>query len=258
MAKYQVAVINRPPNWTPECADDVPLELGGPVDVLTHSDDLFDAVSQAMEHNESAEAQQRGRWAVVIEPAGSGRIWPGPSVFADRLQSDRHLVARRLGAQFAVGRAKLRLAGPGCRRRSVVQLSPGGSHRAGSEPAVHGPSRHDVARRRGGRERGRLAVGLLRFGRHGNHGRSPSHARHPARARRPRQLFALSRPRVPVCQGRLVERNANGFGSSQPGLRHGERVSLFQSPLFCAIFRPVFPLNRADFPHSSGISYPNY
>ena len=76
MAKYQVAIINRPPNWTPECADDVPLELNGPVDVLTHSDDLFDAVSQAMEHNESAAAQHRGRWAVVIEPASPGRVWP--------------------------------------------------------------------------------------------------------------------------------------------------------------------------------------
>ena len=30
----------------------------------------------AMEHNESAEAQQRGRWAVVIEPASPGRVWP--------------------------------------------------------------------------------------------------------------------------------------------------------------------------------------
>ena len=78
MAKYQVAIINRPANWTPECADDVPLELSGPVDVLTQSDDLFEAVSRAMEHNESAEARQRGRWAVVIEPGSTGRVWPPP------------------------------------------------------------------------------------------------------------------------------------------------------------------------------------
>jgi hypothetical protein len=80
MAKYQVAIINRPQNWTPECADDVPLELSGPVDVLAHTDDLFEAVSQAMEHNESTEAQYRGRWAVVIEPASSGRVWPSARV----------------------------------------------------------------------------------------------------------------------------------------------------------------------------------
>ena len=31
-------------NWKPESADDVPLELSGPVGVLTESDDLFEAV----------------------------------------------------------------------------------------------------------------------------------------------------------------------------------------------------------------------
>lgn len=76
MAKYQVTIIKRPENWTPECADDVPLELAGPVELLAESDDLFDAVSRAMEHNESADARRRGRWAVVVEPAASGRIWP--------------------------------------------------------------------------------------------------------------------------------------------------------------------------------------
>lgn len=76
MAKYQVAIINRPADWTPECADDVPLELRGPVEVLTESDDLFEAVSRAMEHNEGAEAQRRGRWAVVVEPGSTGRLWP--------------------------------------------------------------------------------------------------------------------------------------------------------------------------------------
>ena len=34
MAKYQVAIIKRPKNWTPECSDDVPLDLAGPVEVL--------------------------------------------------------------------------------------------------------------------------------------------------------------------------------------------------------------------------------
>lgn len=80
MAKYQVAVIRWPEKWKPECADDVPLELKGPVEVLTESDDLFEAVDRTMEHNESDEAQRRGRWAVVVEPGSVGRIWPAARV----------------------------------------------------------------------------------------------------------------------------------------------------------------------------------
>ncbi len=76
MAKYQVAIINRPANWEPESADDVPLELSGRVGVLTESDDLFEAVDRAIEHNESADAQSRGRWAVVVELGSTGRVWP--------------------------------------------------------------------------------------------------------------------------------------------------------------------------------------
>jgi hypothetical protein len=78
MHKYQVAIINRPKNWTPECADDVPLDLTGPVGVLAESDDLFEAVSQAMEYNEGPESQRR--WAIVLEPTGVGRIWPAARV----------------------------------------------------------------------------------------------------------------------------------------------------------------------------------
>jgi len=37
---------------------------------------LFTALDRAIEHNESAEAQRRGRWAVVVEPGGIGRVWP--------------------------------------------------------------------------------------------------------------------------------------------------------------------------------------
>jgi hypothetical protein len=76
MAKYQVVIIGRPDNWQPEGADDVPLELKGPVGMLAESDDLFEAVSRAMEHNESDGAQCSGRWAVVVEPSSAGRIWP--------------------------------------------------------------------------------------------------------------------------------------------------------------------------------------
>ena len=213
-------------NWTPECADDVPLELSGPVDVLTESDDLFEAVSRAMEHNESAEAQHRGRWAVVVEPASTGRIWPAarlctPIIYKvtaiwwpDGWEPDSPLDVPNCvwqaqgpagGQWLSYPQAEATVLGlnrqcmdhPGTTWHVVVAVE----NEAVSRLVSYDPARH------------------------GNHGRSPSHARHPARARRPRQLFALSGPRVPVCQGRLVERDANGFGPSQPGLRHGGRVS---------------------------------
>jgi hypothetical protein len=76
MAKYQVVIVNRPANWEPESADDVPLELSGRAGALMESDDLFEAVDRAMEHNESPEALERGRWAVVVEPGSVGRVWP--------------------------------------------------------------------------------------------------------------------------------------------------------------------------------------
>jgi hypothetical protein len=76
MGRYQVASILRPADWTPECPDDVPLELGGHVEVLAESDDLFEAVEKAITHNESNEALRQHRWAVVIEPGVHGRHWP--------------------------------------------------------------------------------------------------------------------------------------------------------------------------------------
>lgn len=80
MAKYQVATINRPQDWQPETLDDVPLEFKGPVGVLVESDDLFEAVSRAIEHNEGEDAKQKNRWAVVVEPSGNGRIWPAARI----------------------------------------------------------------------------------------------------------------------------------------------------------------------------------
>lgn len=76
MSTYQVAIVGWPERWQPECSDDVPLELIGPVEVLMESDDLFAALDRVIGHNESAEAQRRGRWAVVVEPGGMGRVWP--------------------------------------------------------------------------------------------------------------------------------------------------------------------------------------
>jgi hypothetical protein len=76
MANYQVAIIRWPEKWEPECADDVPLELNGPVEMLFESDDLFVALDRTIKHNESPEAKGRRRWAVVVEPGSMGRIWP--------------------------------------------------------------------------------------------------------------------------------------------------------------------------------------
>jgi hypothetical protein len=75
MARYQVAIIDRPENWQPESMDDVPTQIGGPVEVLAETEDLFAAVDRAIEHNDGAAA--RRRWAVVIERGTPGRLWPG-------------------------------------------------------------------------------------------------------------------------------------------------------------------------------------
>jgi hypothetical protein len=80
MPRFQVAIVDRPAHWKPECSDDVPLDLNGPVGVLAESDNLFEAVGRAMEHNESDEARQRGRWAVVVEPGSVGRVWPAARI----------------------------------------------------------------------------------------------------------------------------------------------------------------------------------
>jgi len=76
MGKYQVTIFQRPDDWNPESADDVPLDLVGPIAVLGESDDLFEAVGRAMEHNESPESRRCQQWAVVVEPGGAGHLWP--------------------------------------------------------------------------------------------------------------------------------------------------------------------------------------
>ncbi len=80
MPKYQVAVINRPEKWKPECDDDVPLKLMGSVEVLAEADDLFAAVNQAVEHNQSPQSAEKGRWAVVVEPGSVGQHWPAARI----------------------------------------------------------------------------------------------------------------------------------------------------------------------------------
>ncbi len=74
MTKYQVTIVQRPEDWTPESLDDVPLELAGPVAVLGEYVDLFQALDRAMEHNRSPQSQRR--WAIVVEPGCMGRAWP--------------------------------------------------------------------------------------------------------------------------------------------------------------------------------------
>ncbi len=77
MAKYQVSSVERPADWQPKSPDDVPASPSKPHGVLWSGDDLFAAVRQAIEYNESEESQSASRWAVVVEPGNLGRTWPG-------------------------------------------------------------------------------------------------------------------------------------------------------------------------------------
>ena len=73
MARYQVAIVDRPETWQPAASDDVPAQVAGPVEVLAETEDLFAAVDRAREHNEGPDG--RRRWAVVSR-AAPGRLWP--------------------------------------------------------------------------------------------------------------------------------------------------------------------------------------
>jgi len=75
MAKYQVALIARPAEWTPEGPDDVPPQPGPLGEVIGENDDLFCAVRAAIAANEQAAANGPS-WAVVVERGARGRQWP--------------------------------------------------------------------------------------------------------------------------------------------------------------------------------------
>ncbi len=75
MPQYQVALILSPPGWQPAGLDDVPPQLGEPVDFLETVDDLFCALGQAAQYNEKADGEHSRRWAVVCDPDGPSRIW---------------------------------------------------------------------------------------------------------------------------------------------------------------------------------------
>ena len=77
MARYQVSIIDIPSGWEPKCPDDVPAQLGAPTRVLAEEAKLFDAVKTAIDFNETAQKDQRGEWAVVVEPESLGRTWSG-------------------------------------------------------------------------------------------------------------------------------------------------------------------------------------
>ncbi len=76
MGKYQVAIIERPQGWQPHAPDDVPPQPGPQLEVAAETDDLFEAVGQAIAHNENPGSLPSARWAVVVEPGSTGRIWP--------------------------------------------------------------------------------------------------------------------------------------------------------------------------------------
>jgi len=75
VARYQVALIQRPDQWQPTRPDDVPAWPGSPQAVLSETDDLFAAVRQAVEHNQGPAPQGGQPWAVVVDPGTCGRTW---------------------------------------------------------------------------------------------------------------------------------------------------------------------------------------
>jgi hypothetical protein len=74
MARYQVAVVPRPDDWTPAAPDDVPPRPGPLGQAIAEAATVFDAVRRAIEHNQAASGQ--GGWAVVVDPDCVGRTWP--------------------------------------------------------------------------------------------------------------------------------------------------------------------------------------
>jgi len=77
MAGYQVAIVKRSEGFSPAALDEVPAELGHPLEIAAEADDLFVAVRQAVDYNRQSVQQGRNRWAVVVEPGSLGRHWPG-------------------------------------------------------------------------------------------------------------------------------------------------------------------------------------
>jgi hypothetical protein len=72
VARYQVSIIERPAEWTPAAPDDVPPEPGRLRETLAESEQLFPAVRQAIDYNQSPHREQDRHWAVVVEPGGLG------------------------------------------------------------------------------------------------------------------------------------------------------------------------------------------
>ena len=112
MGKYKVSLIERPADWQPKSPDDVPPSPGKPHGVLGDTDDLFAAVRQAIQHNETEEGETQ--WAVVVEPGNLGRTWPGARLCTPLAYKVAAIWwAYRLGTEIAARRSELRLASPG-------------------------------------------------------------------------------------------------------------------------------------------------
>ena len=75
MSKFQVAVVTRPKDWKPACADDLPPAPGQLGEPLSEHDDLFAAVREAVAFNEVPERTGDDRWAVVVQRGTRGRQW---------------------------------------------------------------------------------------------------------------------------------------------------------------------------------------
>ena len=77
MGKYQVSLIECPQDWEPGGPDDVPPQPGPLLETLAEKEELFPAVREAIQHNQKAQEEKTGRWAVVVEPGSLGRTWRG-------------------------------------------------------------------------------------------------------------------------------------------------------------------------------------
>lgn len=75
---YQVLIVNRPANWTPRGADDVPPALEGSFQVATERAELIEAQAWAVEHNQKPGRNSDLAWAVVVDGDARSRQWPGP------------------------------------------------------------------------------------------------------------------------------------------------------------------------------------
>lgn len=76
MARYQVAITQRPAGWEPKSPSDVPPGIESPRRMLPEVENVFDAARQAIAFNEREGRESDEHWAVVIDRETSGRLLP--------------------------------------------------------------------------------------------------------------------------------------------------------------------------------------